>query len=268
MIDTLPRFTLHSLHRLARVLIPLSVLTAPLACEFGVRGSGVIESRDFSLPEFDEVQVEDGFQARLVMGDEYRVVIRADDNIIDDVEVTRRGSAMHIGLEDVHAYDVTLEAVITLPRLDKLTLKEASELEALDVVAAGSLDLSAEDGSSLRLSTTEEGLAYVNLRCEDASECDVRARAQETIAELHDASRGRLTGSSDSMTLLVSDASSLDAREFPVDTLNVRLHDASEAEVFVTDLARGKLSGASELDVYGDPQLDVTTEIASRVRRR
>lgn len=247
-------------------LCALAALSA--GCDFGVVGSGDVTSKSVALEHFSELKVEDGFEVRITMGTEYRVVVRADDNIIDDVRVLQKDAAIRVTLDDLNVHDATLKVDVFVPELSKIHIRDGVHLEAHSVEPAGSLELVAQDGSELRLSTTKPSLAYLHLSCEDGSSCNVASNAEETIVELHDASTGILHGRSAHMTLLLSDASSMDAREFEVEQANVRIADASSGEVWVTETVQGTLTDASSLDISGDPEVDIETKGASSYTKR
>ena len=53
----------------------------------GIEGSGVVVTESFDLGGFDEIRVSSAFEVDVEVGPEVSVVVRADDNLIEHLEV-------------------------------------------------------------------------------------------------------------------------------------------------------------------------------------
>lgn len=82
------------------------------------------ETRPFALSDFTEISVSTLFSVTVNQGSDFSVEVTADVDIIDGVAVTLAGSTLNIGVT-LPAGDNnidTLEAVVTMPVLDSVTL--------------------------------------------------------------------------------------------------------------------------------------------------
>ena len=80
-----------------------------------VTGSGNLETREFDFSDFTKVDIGSSFEYEIVQSDTYSVRITADDNLFDDIRVTKKGQTLAINLRPFFHFGVaTLEATITM----------------------------------------------------------------------------------------------------------------------------------------------------------
>jgi hypothetical protein len=112
-----------------------------------------VVTQEEDITGFDRLEVSHGFQVDVSQGDTFSVVIRADDNLIEDVEVVKEGSTLKIGLEPGRSYgmlNATLEADITMPALTGAILAGGSHLGG--EIQVGDVTFDLDGGSHVTLS--------------------------------------------------------------------------------------------------------------------
>jgi len=124
-----------------------------------IRGSGRMETREISQTGFTRLEISHAFDVYLTRDGQYQVVVTADENLWDVIQVERSGSTLKLGLKEGtwSVQNATLEAEIRMPTLEVLTLSGASRLTgqmdtpdlALEVSGASRVSL-AGDGADLR----------------------------------------------------------------------------------------------------------------------
>jgi hypothetical protein len=134
-------------------------------------GSGNVVTEEKAITGFASLDVSQGFQVDVRQGEPFSVVIRADDNLIEDVQVVKEGRTLKLGLKPGTSYNlqnVTLEADVTMPEVTGADLSAGSHLrgdiEAGDVTfklsggshvtlggSAGDLTVDADGGSHAKL---------------------------------------------------------------------------------------------------------------------
>jgi hypothetical protein len=103
--------------------------------------------------DFEKLNISNGFHVHVQQGETFSVIVRADDNMIDHVQITKQGSTLNIGLKPGWVYkkkDVTLEAVITMPDLNRIDLRSGGHLTG--EVEVGNVTVNLSDGSHVTLS--------------------------------------------------------------------------------------------------------------------
>ena len=118
-----------------------------------IRGSGNVVTQEEAISGFDRLDVNQGFQVDVNQGEIFSVVIRVDDNLLEDVQVVKEGSTLKIGLKPGTSYileDVTLEADVTMPELIGLDLNGGSHITLKEFTSAAALDAVLSGGSHLK----------------------------------------------------------------------------------------------------------------------
>ena len=115
-----------------RILILLVAGALLVACGLvSVTGSGNVVTQEEAITGFDRLDVSQGFQVDVIQGDTFSVIIRVDDNLVEHLRVSKQGSTLKIGLDQVQSYeDVTLRAEVTMPELVGLDLSGGSRVTA------------------------------------------------------------------------------------------------------------------------------------------
>ena len=210
-------------------------------------GSGDLVTREESVSNFSRVQAGHSFQIEIARSAAYSVVVTADNNIIDRVEVSKNGDRLVLDLEGgLNVRNATLRATITMPQLTGLDISGASRVEVTDFRSSDDLVVALSGVSRL----------------------DGDIGAGDVSFTLSGASRLELEGSAKDIRLDVGGASNVDLKDFPVDDARVKLSGASHATLDVRKtLGPADLSGASSLVYHGDPSIkDLNASGGSTIR--
>ena len=213
-----------------------------------MRGSGHVITIDETRDGFSAVEIGHAFVAEISRGDTYGVSITVDDNVADHVRVSRSNDTLRIRLEDDHYYrDVTLEATITLPAIDRLALSGAT--------SATVSGFHSDDDFKAELSGASSAFGSMT--------------TGDLTCELSGASKLTLEGDGGAAEIHASGASSADLGRFHATDVDVDLSGASSAEVNASGEISATLSGASRLEYRGAATLaDVSVNGGSTLRRR
>lgn len=158
---------------LALILLILFAMTA--ACS-QVTGSGDIVSQEMDLNGFDKLDISQGFNVEVNQGDEFSVLIRVDDNLVEYLQVEKVGDTLKIGLEQNRVYGPSsLQAEITMPSLTGLEVSGGT-----DVTVSGTGDdisIDASGGSDVDLAS----FTVVNANIDASGGSDVTINASGTL---------------------------------------------------------------------------------------
>jgi hypothetical protein len=213
-----------------------------------VIGSGEVVTLEEEITGFDELEVSHAFDVDVRQAEEFRVVVRADDNLREYLRVVRQGDTLMIGLEPgspASLGSATLEAEVTMPELTGVALSGASHVTVEGFESAEPLVVDASGASELR-GQIEAG----------------RARF-----DISGASRLRLAGSAHDVAVDGSGSSRIDLSDFAVGDAEIELSGASTASVRVSGRLDVRASGASRVTYAGEPALgEIETSGASSVK--
>ena len=83
-----------------KVLIPLLATILLMGCaQVRITGSGNVITREEAVTGFDKVDISQSFNVDITQGENYRVVIRVDDNLVEYLNIVKQGSTLKIGLD-------------------------------------------------------------------------------------------------------------------------------------------------------------------------
>jgi hypothetical protein len=224
------------------VLMLGSLVVAALACdlpeiptlsEITITGSGNIVTREEAFSDFDKVDIRSAFNATINQGDEYKVVINIDDNVLENLRVEKSGSTLKIGLKPGISMvtNATMEAEISMPVLKGIDLSGSSDAEITGFDSSENLTVDLSGSSSLN--------------------GDIQAG--DTTFDVSGSSDARLTGSGGNLKLEASGSSDVDLSGFPVVNADLDVSGASTVTVNPSGTLDVEASGASNVTYLGIP---------------
>jgi hypothetical protein len=168
---------------LAIILIILVALTA--ACSQVTTGSGDSVIQEIGLTGFDKLDIKQGFNVEISQGDEFSVVIRIDDNLVEYLQVEVVAETLKIGLEQNRIYaSATLQAEITMPALTGLEVSGGSEAivsgtgDKITVDASGGSDADLASFSVVDASIDASGGSQVTINASGTLNVDASGGSQ------------------------------------------------------------------------------------------
>lgn len=228
---------------LAGCVLP-PVMTSPSQ---SVTGSGNLVTREFSIEDFDRLNISHAFKAEVTQGDGYVVQVTIDDNLEQYLEVSQDGDTLTVGLKPSVALSLnraTMRAKITMPKLRAVDASGAAQVTLAGFESDDPLDVQASGASTIRGDIQSGGSTF----------------------DVSGASTVRLNGRGGDSSIDVSGASTADLEDFVLQDANVTVSGASTAIVNVNGQLDAEASGASKVEYLGEPTLGSIDESgASRV---
>jgi hypothetical protein len=223
----------------------LSVLVLLSACESEDPGPLQEVEKEFSMVEFDRLEIGSAFNIRVEQSNTYGIHIRGDRRNIDDLEVFKTGSTLVIRFDDHGNRNHRTYITIAMPHLEALNFSGASVSTVNGFESDDELDI------------------YLS----GASVCQLNAGYRELNLLLTGASTLHMHGLGDEIHAEVSGASVLTAYDFPVRQAYLDVSGASSGKVTVTDELTAVATGASSVLYRGNPAVTTTVSGASSVRK-
>lgn len=255
-----------------------------------LKGSGRLIERTFETEPFVKLDVRSNAEVKLVAGSG-AIVVEADDNVMEFVEVRTADGTLRISLYDpdgrIRSFaDVTLKvAVPTDGRIEKIAASGASKVEAEPLLTASEIELRAAGASHIAARVacrkcdieaagasraTVDGTAD---RCEaeatGASRLALALQCTDCEIECSGASRADASGTARSCTIEASGASSVHGENLVATHCHAEATGASSVRIQCTGTLQAQASGASKIIYSGTCTVtEVRTSGASSVRRK
>jgi hypothetical protein len=145
-----------------------------------VTGSGNIISGERDIAGFSGVALAGGGKVFISQGEQYKVRVEVDDNVMDFVKTDLKGDVLHIGLNNGSYNNVHLKVYITTPRLTSLSIAGSGDIVAQTPVNTTSLTSTISGSGSIKLSNGKAVSHKVRISGSgDVSASDIEAESAE-----------------------------------------------------------------------------------------
>jgi hypothetical protein len=229
------------------VALLLTISVASSGCDYvinGVEGDGNVVKEEREVKAFDRVQVSGAFEVFLTQGNEEKLVIEADENLLELIETEVVNGKLKIYTSKSIRNAREMKAHITLKELHGLDLSGAVELMTENRIKTDELKI---DGSG-------------------AIEMEMSIEADEIRGDFSGASEVEFSGYAKAFSFDASGAAELDAKELEVEILRLNVSGAAEAKVYATKELHVDASGASSVRYKGEPEVYKSSSGASSVK--
>lgn len=231
------------------------LIASSLACSvtiFGVgdevRGSGTVVEEERSIAGVTAVSVSNQGDLIVEFGDEQRLVIEAEDNLLPYIET--RVSSGRLEIETQGGADLRN----TKPIRYYLTVKALASVETNSSGSISAAQVTADDFSISVNSSGDVNLAGLNAQ---RLEVKISSSGSVKIAD----------GVVDEQTIRISSSGNYDAVDLESREARVDLSSSGDAEISVSEQLRADLSSSGNLTYYGDPDVDARQTSSGDVSR-
>jgi hypothetical protein len=199
-----------------------------------ITGNGEVVEDTRDISGFTGIHLSSGIDVLLSEGNEFKVVVEADENLVDVIKTELRGSTLVVGTDNVSIRKAKSKKVhITIPKLEMLKISSAGDLDGqtpfhcenlrIDISSAGDLVLEV-DASSIDLDISSSGDA-------------------------------RLSGKSGEFNVSLSSAGDLHAFDLVAGKVDVSVSSAGDARVHATEEISMSASSAGDIHYMGDARV-------------
>ncbi len=199
-----------------------------------VTGSGEIISTKYTNTDFTSIEVNNTCQLEIIQGSEYSITILCDDNIHDNIIVKQSNNKLKISLNRIlqkSYYDITFNAIVTMPELTHFKLSQAS---------------------SLIIDKFDSSISLIG-ELSQASKADIQFNTTKNIQiKNNEASKLIMIGNCNNLILSSSGACETELSELYCKNATINLTGVSNALVRLNGELKYNLSGVSSLTTYGN----------------
>lgn len=233
---------------------------------------GPATNKEYSVQGFSEVEISSAVRFEITQSPDYSVKASGDEKLVERLKVEVSGETLRIGLKSgLHLFslghfDGNVKAIITMPKLRKLTASGACSGTARGFKSGDDFDLELSGASRAEINI-EAGKTTASIS--GAARVSGELRAENIGLKLSGASRCELAGTGGDTRLDLSGASQADLAGFQVKNADVDLSGASRAKINMSGTLNADLSGASSLEYTGNVVLGRTSQTgASKINRK
>lgn len=217
------------------VMLALAVLLLA-ACGIGlVVGSGKSVTEEREISGVQGVELSFVGDLRITQGDEEKLVITADDNVLPLITTEVRNGILNIGSKSTVGFQ-------TMTKLQyDLTVRD---LESLKLSGAGNASMDGLQTGDLTLAVS--GAGNLSLQNVDAD------RIQANMSGLGNM---EISGEAARQDVKLSGAGNYSGGDLETGATDVSISGLGSATVWATETLDASISGAGSIEYYGDPQV-------------
>lgn len=225
------------------VLILAVIALVTMSCSFTnsaltrqtIRGSGTSATENRDVSGFDQVSLSGMGDVNIVQGNEEKLTVEADDNIIPYITTEVVNGELRIGFKP-NVNVIPHEAI----RFD-LTLKN---LKNLSVSGAANVVSTALKSDTLSFSVS--GAGKIDMKGLDLQSLTVNSSGAGTFT---------LAGSTNTQKITISGTGNYQAGDLKSNTANITVSGAGNSTLWTTNDLTVHISGLGKVDYYGKPNL-------------
>lgn len=234
-----------------------------------VSGSGNTIDKTYDFSDFTAISAGWTFNVTVTHGDAYSVKVTIDDNLETYLDVSQDGVTLKLGMDNGYIYHNThLKAVVSTPRLTRLTLSGASKGTASGFNLADDFILNVSGASQANFTNMTVNKLTLDISGASRASGNVNASGNASL-QASGASSITLSGKAVDADIESSGASTVNLTDFAVRDARINVSGASNATVSATGTLSGNVSGASRLYYTGNPTLgNIDTSGASSVSKK
>lgn len=201
-----------------------------------VKGNGNVQTLERNTSNYDKVDVAGFFDVELVAGNEGKITISAEENLIPHIITEVRGSKLVIKTEE--GYDLrpshNKEILITVP------------FESLDAVSlTGSGDIVTKN-------TIKTDLFEANLT--GSGDLQVIVEANSVESDLTGSGDISLSGKTTDFECAISGSGDIHAKELKATNVDASISGSGDIDVYCDGFLKARVSGSGDVDYYGSPE--------------
>ncbi len=198
----------------------------------GENGNGKVVTQERTVTEdFTEVKGSAGLDVYLTQGDENKIVVEADENLLQYIETDIEDGRLHITSSENIGRSKAKKVYVTFKELNTIEASSGAEVTGNSVIKSKNLSLKSSSGADIK----------------------VEVFAQELIAKSSSGSDLEISGKASSLTADASSGSEIDAKELLVINCNAEASSGAEVTVNVKEKLETHVSSGGGVNYYGDP---------------
>jgi hypothetical protein len=128
-----------------------TLLTSCMFSGPSINGNGDVKTEKLKTGDFDEIKVSRGMNVYITQGDETKVVVKADENLLDIIETKVEDGALIIRATENIRKATVKKVYVTTPDISLIKSSSGSNVYSETVLKSEHLDISSSSGSNIKL---------------------------------------------------------------------------------------------------------------------
>lgn len=198
------------------------------------KGNGNVVKETRKVMSFDEIKASAGIDVYIFQGDEEKVVVEADENLMDCIVTEVRESTLKCYIDCRLRYASKIKVYVNYKKLNSLDASSGSEISGETLLKTEVLKINVDSGAEIKLAVEAKELF-----------CDVSSGADATIEGTTDYFKGN-----------ASSGAEVDGKGLKAKTCDLNASSAGDIKVTVTEKVIADASSGADITYYGNPEIE------------
>lgn len=239
-----------------------------------VKGSKIVTTERKKIGSFDQIEAEDNLEIFLVKGDKSGLEVETDDNLHAAVDYKLYGTVLRLNTNKEISSFKKLEVRITYTdSLKLISSKHETKINAPSGLALNNITVKTYDYSKAYLNVDSPNFSLIandkskvelNLKSDDASiemskntELKALVTVNKLKIDLYQKADATIEGTTSDMKLRLDNNASYNGQKLTSKSLNLTTESYTKCAVNTNGNLSITASGKSEVDIYGDPKIEI-----------
>ncbi len=239
-----------------------------------IKGSKQVTVEIKQIASFENLEVTDNLEVYLVKGKEASVEIDADDNLHENVAINTNGKTLQLSTYKTvsGAKKFTLRVTYT-DDFKMLISKTESKISTLTDLDLETITFKAYDDSKLFLNSRSKSFS---LFLDDNSKAEINVKGENTIlnlsknsnlksllvtktlvCDMYQNAQAKIEGDCDELKLRLDNNTTANAKNLTAKTAEITTELFSTTSIQVKTNTLISMSGKSEIELYGEPKIEL-----------
>ena len=213
----------------------MMILIAFSSCVFmgpSIKGNGNVVEQNRKTREFSKIEVSRGMNVYISQGETHKVVVKADENLLDAIETENEGDVLIIRATQNIQSATSKKVFITVPNLEEIEASSGSNIFSETKLVFRDLTASTSSGSNVKLEINSEKSEFSS----------------------SSGSNINLQGTTNSFMAKASSGSNIKAEELTAENCEAKASSGSNIWITAKNDFSGDVSSGANIFVYGNPK--------------
>jgi len=239
-----------------------------------IKGSKIVTVEQKATADFETLEVEDNLEIFLIKGEKCGVEIEADDNLHDIIIINLKDKNLHLSTAKEITSAKKLSVRITYTDAFKMIIaKDKSNITALEEINLDELTFKSFDESKLfvnaktnvfTLMANDKSKIELNLKSEQATvELSKNAQLKALISsgqltfDMYQKTNAVIEGDATNLKLRLDNNADFTGKNLTATNAEIITEGYTNCNILVNTAASIEASGKSEIQLFGNPKIDL-----------
>lgn len=215
-----------------------------------IKGNGNVVEEVRKTNDFNKIEVSRGMNVYISQGEFSKVLVKADENLMDAIETITDGDVLIIRATKNIRSATSKKVFITTPQIEAIKSSSGSNIFSETKLECKNLDLSTSSGSNMTLQLNAENL---EASASSGSNIKLQTVSENVEASASSGSNIRLEGNTSAFTGKATSGSNIKAEELTSVTCEAKASGGANIWITAKNNFSGDVSSGANIFLYGNP---------------